>query len=78
VTVELSAEVLARLRAEAARRGVSIDDVITELAEQLPTDTTSEASLRPGRTLAFVAAGATAAGITTRMEQTLAEGFGRD
>jgi hypothetical protein len=51
VTVELPVEVLARLRAEATRRGVRIDDVITELAEQLPIDTASDAALRPVRTL---------------------------
>jgi hypothetical protein len=36
VTVELSEETLGRLRAEAVRRGVSIDDVIAELVDQLP------------------------------------------
>lgn len=36
VTFELSEETLSRLRAEAVRRGVSIDEVIAELAAQLP------------------------------------------
>ena len=39
VTVELEAELLARLEAEAARRGVKIDTVIAEFAAQLPADT---------------------------------------
>lgn len=38
VTVEVSAEVVDRLYAEAARRGVSIDAVIAELADQLSAD----------------------------------------
>lgn len=39
VTVELEAELLARIEAEAARRGVKIDTVIAEFAAQLPADT---------------------------------------
>jgi hypothetical protein len=38
VTVELPPEALRRLEAEAARRGISIDDVIAELAAGLPVD----------------------------------------
>lgn len=38
-SVELSDEVLARLRAEATRRGVTVETVIAELAAQLPADT---------------------------------------
>lgn len=74
MTVDLSDEVLARLRAAAARRGLSLDELIAELAAQLPADTTAPSQRR----LAFVGAGASEAGITTRMDQTLAEGFGRD
>ena len=37
VTVNLPDELGARLRAEAARRGISVDDVVVELAERLPT-----------------------------------------
>ncbi|MEO8694325.1 MAG: hypothetical protein ABI658_12460 [Acidimicrobiales bacterium] len=36
VTVELPEDAIARLRAEATRRGVSIDVVIAELATRLP------------------------------------------
>lgn len=36
VTIDLPAEALARLEAEASRRGVGIDIVIAELAETLP------------------------------------------
>jgi hypothetical protein len=39
LSIDLPEQTLARLQAEAIRRGVSIDDVITELADQLPTDT---------------------------------------
>jgi hypothetical protein len=74
VTLDLSAEVVARLQGEATRRGVSIDEVIAELAARLPADATPV----PRRTLAFLGAGASAAGITTCLDETLAEGFGRD
>jgi plasmid stability protein len=37
VTVELSDELLARLRAEAARRGVSVDAVIADFVARLPS-----------------------------------------
>lgn len=36
VTIELAEEVLGRLQAEATRRGISVDEVIAELAETLP------------------------------------------
>ncbi|MCB0976934.1 MAG: hypothetical protein KDB02_05695 [Acidimicrobiales bacterium] len=39
VTVDLSPATLARIEAEAARRGVGIDAVIAELAEALPAAT---------------------------------------
>lgn len=78
VTINLPADVLARLRAEAARRGVSLDELIAELAGQLPTHDTGETTGPSPHRLAFVAAGASRDGITTRLEQTLADGFGRD
>jgi hypothetical protein len=53
VTVDLPRGVLRRLQAEATRRGVTIDEVIAELAAGLPP----ERSPRPKR-LSFVALGA--------------------
>ena len=71
--VELSDEVLARLEAEATRRGLSIEAIITELAAQLP----SERSGRD-RKLSFVGIGASLSGRTARdADEMLAEGFGR-
>lgn len=53
MTVDLPAEALARLEAEAARRGVEIDVVIAELVDTLP------AAERPQgrRRLAFIGVG---------------------
>ncbi len=76
LTVELPAETLRRLQAEAARRGISIDDVIAELAAALPDQPASAGGSR--RRPAFVAVGASEAGITSRIDEILAEGFGRD
>ncbi len=74
LSIDLPDEALARLRAEATRRGVSVDTVIAELADQLP----AQPAQRSRRRLALIGAGATAHGITTTMDQALAEGFGRD
>lgn len=73
VTLDLPDNVLARLTAEAQRRGVALSEVITDLADQLlPAD-------RPRRRrLAFVGAGASTSGITHRIDQLLDEGLGRD
>jgi hypothetical protein len=73
VTVDLPPEALRRLEAEASRRGISIDEVIAQLVAKLPVDS-SAARRRP----AFVAIGASEQGITDRMNDTLAKGFGRD
>ena len=73
VTVELPAEALRRLEAEASRRGIRIDDVIAELAANLPTEGTG-----PRRRPAFVAVGASEHGITDRLAEILDDGFGRD
>ncbi len=53
VTVELPPEALRRLEAEATRRGVSIDDIIAELATRLP-----DAARPSGHRLSFVGIGA--------------------
>lgn len=75
MTIDLPAPALARLRAEAARRGLSIDEVIAELAGQLPAETSAATGKRR---LAFVAAGASKYGITARIDELLADGFGAD
>jgi len=75
VTVELPEEALARLRAEAARRQISLDQLITELAAALPAETDPT----PRRKLAFVGIGSSTSGRSARdADEMLAEGFGRD
>jgi hypothetical protein len=73
LSIDLPEQALARLQAEASRRGVSIDDVVAELADQLP----AQPSEGNRRRLAFVAAGASEHGITNRIDHLLADGFGR-
>jgi hypothetical protein len=73
VTLDLPDHVVRRLAAEADRRGVPLADVVTELVDHLPP--TAEP---PNRRLAFVGVGASAAGITHRIDDVLDEGFGRD
>lgn len=73
MTVELPVEALRRLEAESTRRGISIDDVIAELAAALPVE-----SRGPRRSPAFVGVGASEHGITDRIDESLADGFGRD
>lgn len=75
VNVELSDTVSVRLSAEAARRGVGIDEVIADLSQLLPPGDRSRSS---SPKLAFIAAGASKTGITGRIDELLADGFGRD
>jgi hypothetical protein len=73
VTVELSDEALARLEAEAARRGVSVDVVINELAARLPDE--GARARRQG----LIGLGASTSGRTAaEADDLLAEGFGSD
>ncbi len=73
MTVELPEHIVSRLEAEANRRGVSIDVVVAELVAQLPA---KRSAAQTGR-LAFVGAGASASGITHRIDELLDGGFGR-
>ena len=74
LTVEISEDTLGRLRAEAARRGVSIDVLIAELAETLPPETGREE-----RKLSIIGLGASTSGLRARdADDLLADGFGRD
>ena len=72
VTVDLPEHVVQRLTAEADRRGVALADLIADLAAQLPD------SDQPRRRLAFVGVGASRSGISERVDDLLAEGFGRE
>ncbi len=74
VTVELSAEVLDRLYAEAARRGVSIDAVIAELTAHLPADAApANSSGSPRRTLSFAGTLSAEPSLAERAEDILDE-----
>lgn len=52
--------------------------VVLQLVTHEPAAAETEAAPRKRRELAFAAIGATKHGITTTMEQALADGFGRD
>ncbi|WP_334144563.1 ribbon-helix-helix protein, CopG family [Rhabdothermincola sp.] len=56
LTVQLPDEALRRLQAEAARRGVSVDEVIAELAGQLPG--VEPVRKAPGHRFSFIGIGA--------------------
>lgn len=77
-TVRLPDELVDRLTAEAARRGITVDELAAEtLDAQFPPPPTPAA--RPRRHLAFVAIGASGkrrGGAAA--DELLAEGFGRD
>jgi len=73
VTIDLPDDALARVQAEAKRRGVSIDVVIAELAEALPTEPSSP------KTLSFIGLGSSNSGRYARdADELLAHGFGQD
>jgi hypothetical protein len=72
-TVVLPPHVAARFQAEAARRGVSVADLLAALAEDLPSANRATGA-RPG----FVGLGASTSGRTAReADELLADGFGR-
>jgi len=74
VTLELSAEVLARLKTEAGRRGLTLDALVADLAAELPSEPAAA-----NRKLSFVGIGRSASGRSAKdAEEMLAEGFGRD
>ncbi len=74
VTLELSDEALARLNAEAARRGVTLDELVAELAERLPAESEPRS-----KTLSFIGIGSSTSGrFASEADEMLAEGFGRD
>lgn len=74
VTIDLPEDALARLEAEAKRRGVSIDSVIAKLTETLPAEASA-----PPRTFSFVGLGSsTSGGYARDIDDLLTDGFGRD
>ena len=73
VTMDLPEDALTRLQAEAKRRGVSIDVVVAELAQALPTDASAP------KVLSFIGLGSSSSGRYAReADDLLADGFGRD
>jgi hypothetical protein len=72
VTVDLSPAAVRRLTAEAARRGVSIVSLITEVADTLPAETT-ESSGRRRSTIAGVGASGGQRGSARDADAMLAE-----
>ncbi len=73
VTIELPDDAHARLQAEASRRGITFEQLIAEIADTLP----AEPVKAPVRGLAFIGAGASRVGITHRIDELLADGFGQ-
>ena len=73
VTLDLSDEVLARLRAEAERRHLSMSALIDEMAESLPVDASPPARQQ----LSFVTIGSSTSGHrASEADEMLADGFG--
>jgi hypothetical protein len=72
-------ELTTRLNAEAARRGVSPEHLLDELAMQLPDVRSDETGSPKKRRLAFAGIGASTSGRHARdTDEMLAEGFGRE
>jgi len=75
VTLDLSDDSLARLGAEADRRGLSLDELVAEMAATLPAETDGSEP----RKLRFFAMGrSTSDRHAADADEMLAEGFGRD
>lgn len=79
VTVNLPDDAARRLAAEATRRGITVDQVIAELAATLPGGAPGGPEQSGKRRLEFVAMGASTSGRrAAEAQEMLAEGFGRD
>jgi hypothetical protein len=79
VTLDLPEDAQARLEAEAARRGITLAQLVAELADQFPGGAATAEREVPRRKLGFVGMGASKSGRTARdADEMLAEGFGRD
>jgi len=75
VTLELSDDAIARLEAEARRRGLTLDEFVAEIASTLPAEHDGSAP----RKLRFFAIGRSTSGrYAADADEMLAEGFGRD
>jgi hypothetical protein len=61
VTLDLPAEAQARLQAEAARRGITLDQLVAEIADTFPTANTA-----PKHRLGFIGAGHSGRGDLSR------------
>lgn len=76
MTIDLPADVLARLEAEAARRRISVEDLITESVTRSVAGATPSS---PPRKFALDGVGAsTGTRFARDADELLAEGFGRD
>lgn len=76
MTIELPEEVLSRVRAEAARRGISVESLI---AESVIRSVAEPAVSMPPRKFALDGVGASSGTRFARdADELLAEGFGKD
>lgn len=73
-TISVPDELGRKLNAAASSRGLSVDELATEVLEEHVVDP-SPAPRR--RKLAFAAIGSSGEGITHRIDELLADGFGR-
>ena len=71
-------ELAERLNAEAARRRITAEQLLDELAARLPAPSSAPTGATAKRHLAFAGIGASTSGRTAReADEMLAEGFGR-
>lgn len=78
VTLHVPDELVRRLEADAAARGISVEELAVEL---LSEHTTTPAEPQPAtqrRRLALAGIGASGTGISHRIDELLADGFGRE
>lgn len=76
VTLRIPDDLVARLEAVAAARGISVEKLAVELLAEHTTPAEPPVSGR--RRLALAGVGASGQGISHRIDELLADGFGRD
>lgn len=72
-SIELPGEIMSRIEVEAGRCQLSVAHVIARLVARLPVREGGNGRDAP----AFIGAGASSTGITHRVDELLADGFGR-
>ena len=78
MNVELPDALAAKVVSLASKRGMTVDAVVVEAVEQAVSAAPTAEAVPPRRRLALSGVGSSTSGLSHRIDELLAEGFGRD